>query len=141
MLTGAVCITLNNSLISKIYFLMPFFLNYSLVEVVYRYIRCNKTRFFLWNTNSTDKNGVNKQHTHTKHFEKDNTGKRSVVPTMSLAASEFLFLTVQKKQVMTSPLFWTWYLSLNRKQFFYEKILHVNDLKVKKVSLNVPGFL
>ena len=51
--------------------------NYSLVESVYLFIRCNKTRFFLQNTNNTDRNGVNKQntHTHTKHSKKDNIGK------------------------------------------------------------------
>ena len=31
--------------------------------------------FFLWNTNNTDRNGVNKQKRFTKHFEKDNVGK------------------------------------------------------------------
>ena len=41
---------------------------------------------------------------------------------------------------MTSPLFWTWDLSLNRNQLFSEKILHVNELQVKKVSLYVPDF-
>ena len=39
-------------------------------------------------------------HTHTKHLEKDNTRKVGGVPTMSLAASKLLFLTVQKEQVM-----------------------------------------
>ena len=54
--------------------------NYSLAKS-YLLIRCYKTKFFLWNTNNTDRNGVNKQnththtHTHTKHSEKDNTGK------------------------------------------------------------------
>ena len=33
---------------------------------------CYKTRFFLWNTNNIDRNGVNKQNSHS---EKDNTGK------------------------------------------------------------------
>ena len=37
-------------------------------------IGCYKTSFFLWSTNNTDRNGVNKQ-THTKHSEKGNTGK------------------------------------------------------------------
>ena len=37
---------------------------YSLVEVIYLLIRCCKTRFFLWNTNKTDRNGVNKQNIH-----------------------------------------------------------------------------
>ena len=51
------------------------FKNYSLVKVKYMLIRCYKTRFFLLNTNNTDRNGVNKQNTHTKHSEKDNTRK------------------------------------------------------------------
>ena len=49
--------------------------NYSVVESVYLFIRCNETRLFLQNTNNTDRNGVNKQNTHTKHLQKDNTGK------------------------------------------------------------------
>ena len=40
------------------------FKNYSLAEVIYLLITCNKTKFFMWNTNDTDKNGVNKQDTH-----------------------------------------------------------------------------
>ena len=51
------------------------FKKYSLVEFVYLFIRCNKTKFLLSNTNNADKDGVNKQNTHTKHLEKDNTGK------------------------------------------------------------------
>ena len=37
------------------------------------------------------------------------------------------FLIVQKKQAVTSPLFWIWDLSLHRNQLF-EKILHVMEL-------------
>ena len=35
--------------------------------------RFNKTEFFPWNTKNTDRNGINKQstHTYTKHLEKD----------------------------------------------------------------------
>ena len=33
---------------------------YSLVKVIHLLIRCYKTRFFLWDTNNTDINGVNK---------------------------------------------------------------------------------
>ena len=33
---------------------------YSLVKVIHLLIRYYKTRFFLWNTNNTDRNGVNK---------------------------------------------------------------------------------
>ena len=67
----------NNSLISKMYFWQChfFFKSYSLVKVIYLLIRCYKTRFFLWNTDKTDRNGVNKQNSHTKHSEKDSTGK------------------------------------------------------------------
>ena len=54
------------------YFLLK---NYSLVESAYLFIRCNKTKFFLRNTKNTDRNGVNKQNTHTKHLEKDNIKK------------------------------------------------------------------
>ena len=63
--------SMNNSLISKIYFHNYFpFKNYSLVEVIYLLSRCNKTKFFLWNTNNTDRNDVNKQkNTHTKHWK------------------------------------------------------------------------
>ena len=43
--------------------------NYSLVEIVYLFIRRNKTKFFLQNTNNTDRNGVNKQNTGTKHLQ------------------------------------------------------------------------
>ena len=63
--------------------------NYSLVESVYLFIRYNKTKFFQQNTIDTDRNGVNKQNRHTKHLEKDNTGRGD--PTMSLDAFEFLF--------------------------------------------------
>ena len=57
------------------------FKNYSLVKVIYLLIRCYKTRFFLGNTNNTDRNGVNKQHTYTytKHSETYNTGKDYLV--------------------------------------------------------------
>ena len=37
-----------------------YFRNYSLVEVTYPLIRCNKTRFFVWNTDNTDRNGKRK---------------------------------------------------------------------------------
>ena len=51
---------------------------------------------------------------------------------MSLDAFEFCFLTVQEKQVMTPTLF---ELEIYQKteNSFFEKILYVNELKVKKV--------
>ena len=52
--------------------------NYSLVEIVYLFIRCNKTKFFLRNTDNTDRNGVHKQNIHTKHLEKHYIGKGGV---------------------------------------------------------------
>ena len=78
MLIAAICITMNKeftyikNLLSTMSFL---FQNCSLVEVRYLLIRCNKTKFSLWNTNNTDKNGVYKPNTHIKHSEKRNTGK------------------------------------------------------------------
>ena len=36
-----------------------YFKNYSLIEVTHLLIRFNKTKFFLWNTENTDGNGVN----------------------------------------------------------------------------------
>ena len=57
------------------------FKNYLLVEVMYLLIRFSKSKFFPWNTNSTEGNGVNKQnththtHTHTPNTQRDNTGK------------------------------------------------------------------
>ena len=38
---------------------------YQKFTFIYLLIRCYKTRFFLWNTNNTDRNGVSKQNTHT----------------------------------------------------------------------------
>ena len=83
--------------------------HYSRVEVIYQLIICSKTKFFLWNTNNTDKNGVNKQNSYTTNTQRNITLERMegwVGPTMSLAASiSFLFLIVQKKEAMTSPIF------------------------------------
>ena len=50
------------NLLSTMSFLLK---NSSLVKVIYLLIRCYKARFFLWDTNNTVTNGVNKQHTHT----------------------------------------------------------------------------
>ena len=41
---------------------------YSLVESIYQFIICNKAKFFLRNTNNTDRNSVNKKHTHTQQI-------------------------------------------------------------------------
>ena len=69
--------------------------NYLLIESVYLFIRCNKTKFFQRNTVNTDRNDVNKQSRHTKHLEKDSTGRG--VPTISLHAFEFLFFDSARK--------------------------------------------
>ena len=49
--------------------------NYLLVESVYLFIRCNKTKFFQQKTINIDRNDVNKQNRDTKPLEKDNTGR------------------------------------------------------------------
>ena len=55
---------MNNSLVSKIYFSQCLFFS-KIIHFCLLLIRCYKTNFFLWNTNNTDRNGVNKQNTHT----------------------------------------------------------------------------
>ena len=58
---------------------MCFSKNYSLVEAIYiSWLDAIKLSSFS-ETNNTDRNGVNKQNTHTKHPEKDNTGKGYLV--------------------------------------------------------------
>ena len=56
------------------------FKNYSLIEVIYLLIKCNKTKFFLSSTITTDRNGVNKQNTHT---ETPNTQRKIILERVS----------------------------------------------------------
>ena len=52
------------------------FKNYSVLEVIYLLIRFIKENSsFLWNTKTTDKNGINEQNTYTTYREKDNFKK------------------------------------------------------------------
>ena len=117
------------------------FKNYSLVEVAYLFIRCNKTRFFLWNTNNTDRNGVNKQKTHTKHLENDNTGKRrrwgsrgdwGRVPTMD--ASECLFFDSAEgaSNDVNTFLNLRFIKKQNRNQLFLRKYYMLTSSKLKR---------
>ena len=54
-------------------------------------IRCYKTRFFLWNTNNTDRNGINKQnttHTYTHtHTHTPNTHRKITLERVSMKIS------------------------------------------------------
>ena len=96
----------------------------------------------MWNTNNTDRNGVNKQETHTPSTSRKITlENRESNYESGCFWMSCCFLIAQKKQAMTSPFFKTWDLSLHRNQHLFEKILHVNELQVKKVSLNFPEFL
>ena len=57
---------MDNSLISKNYFPQCLFCSKIIhLQKSYLLIRCYKIGFFLLNTNNTDRNGVNKQNTHT----------------------------------------------------------------------------
>ena len=56
------------------------FKNYLLVEVMYLLIRFSKSKFFPWNTNSTDGNGVNKQNTHTHTHTHTHQTLREITP-------------------------------------------------------------
>ena len=90
------------------------FKNYSLVEVIYLLIICSNLNFFMWNTNNTDRNCVNKQNTHThthththtyihanaEHSEKDNTANG--VPTKSLVAFEFFYSATEASNDVTT---------------------------------------
>ena len=59
------------------------FKNYSIVKDIYHLIRCDKTRFLMWDTDNTDRNGVNNKtkhthihtHTHTPNSERKITQK------------------------------------------------------------------
>ena len=79
------------NLLSTMYFFLK---NYSPEEVAYLLIRCNKTKFFLRNTNNTDRNDLNKQntqtHTHQTSKEIWHWKGGEGVPTISLTASKFL---------------------------------------------------
>ena len=114
MLTTAICIMLNNSLISKIYF--PQCVLFSKITHLQK---------------------LHRSHRHNKHLEKWNTGKGGGSSWMLL---NFCFLTVQKKQVMKSPFFWSWDLSLKRNELFFKKIFHDSKLQVNTMSLNIPKF-
>ena len=122
-------------LLSRMSFL---FKNYSLVEVVYLSIRCNKFNFFLWNTSDTDRNGVNKKITPT------NTQKKITLewgsPTVNLDASEFLFFDSAKESSNEVTAFLNLRFITKQKLVFFEKIWHANELQVKMVSLNVSEF-
>ena len=69
---------------------------------------------FLWNTNNTDGNGVNKQkthtHAHTKHSEKDNTEKgwlyeKMWYPLFKNNPSYFTTPSLFMEKIWTPPLF------------------------------------
>ena len=129
MLTAAICIALNiTNLLSTMCFLLK---NYSLVESVYLFIRCNKTKFYQRNTINTDRNGVNKQNRHTKHLEKDNIGRGG--PTMSLDAFEFLFFDSAREASKDVNTFLNCRLSRNRNQlgFFLRKRFMLTCSKLK----------
>ena len=109
------------------------FKNYSLEEVVYLLIRWNKTKIFLWNTNKSDRNGLNKQNTQTKHLEKDNTGKKGegVVPTMH--ASEFLFFDSTKEARNDFNTFSNWrFIKKQKPTAFWKKYYMLTCSKLRR---------
>ena len=99
-----------------------------------------KTKFFLRSTNNTDRNGVHKQNTYTEHLEKDIIGKGGGA-TMSQDVFECMLFGSAREARMTSTLFELKIYQETRTSCFFEKILYANELKVKKVSLNVPDLL
>ena len=118
--------------------------NYSLVESVYLFIRCNKTKFFLPHTNNTHRNGVNKQNTHTKHLEKDNIGKGGGGANYEPGCfCIFVFWQCKRSKEWRQHFFELaiYEETETETSCFLKKILYANKLKVKKVSLNVPDLL
>ena len=91
------------------------------------------------NTNNTDRNSVNKQNTHTKHLEKDNTGNGGYKYEPGCFWN--LFLDSAREASNDFNIFLNFrFIKKQKTAVFFEKILHANELKVK-VSLNVPSIL
>ena len=67
------------------------FKNYSLVKVIHLLIKCCKTSFFLWKTNNADRNGVNKQSTHTHTHQTPNTQRKTTLERVSMKKLIALF--------------------------------------------------
>ena len=97
---------------------------YLLAEIVYLFIRCDKTKFFLWNTN--------------RNITLERAGGVQLWAWMLL---NVWFLTVQEKQLWRQHFFKLEIYQEAENSCFIKKILYTNELKVKKVSLNVPGLL
>ena len=144
VLTASTCIALNNSLISqKLLSTMSF-----LLKIAYKNLYSFKNICSLDIIRPSSSCEIQMRligmvyinKTHTKHLEKDNIGKGEV-QLWAWMLLNFCFLTVQEKQVMKWTHFWTWDLSRKTNQLFFEKILHSNELKVEKVSSNVPDLL
>ena len=115
--------------------------NNSLVEVVYLFIRCNKTKFFLWNTNNTDRNGVNKQNTYFKHLEKNNIGKEGGAQLWAWMLLKWISDSAREASNDVNTFLKLRFIKKQKQVVFFDKILYSNKLKVKKVSLNVPQLL
>ena len=109
--------------------------NYSLVEFVYIFIRCNKTKFFLWNTNKTVRNGANKQKTDTKHLEKVNIGKggggggSNYEPVCFL---KFSFYSARWASNDVNTFLKLRFIKKQQPAGFFEKILCANKLKLRR---------
>ena len=97
---------------------------YLLAEIVYLFIRCDKTKFFLWNIN--------------RKITLERAGGVKLWAWMLL---NFCSLTVQEKQLWRQHFFELEIYQEAENSCFVKKILYTNELKVKKVSLNVPGLL
>ena len=99
------------------------------------------TKFFLRNTNYTDRNGVDKQKTHTKHLEKDNVETGG--PTINMDAFEFLVFDSAREASNDVNTFLNFRFVKKQKTagfFLFEKVSYANKLKVKKVSLMYLNF-
>ena len=110
--------------------------NYSLVEFVYIFIRCNKTKFFLWNTNKTVRNGANKQKTDTKHLEKVNIGKAGErggggFQLWACMLLKFSFYSARGASNDVNTFLKLRFIKKQQPAGFFEKILCANKLKLR----------
>ena len=109
--------------------------HYLLLKVIYLLIRCYKTRFFLWNKNNADKDGVHKDthtyiHTHTHtHTCKDtpNTHKKITLERVSMKISDTPPPFFKQRHLFYQPL------------HFYGKNLNPS-LFFLKISTTQPPF-
>ena len=126
MLTAAIFIALNNSLISKTYFPQCLFFKKKNTHLQTLYL-CSLDAIRLSSSRETQQILIENPH----QIFREGQYWKGGIPTMNLDAFEFSCLTVHEKQVITSTLFWTWDLSRNRNQLFFMRKYMLTSSKLR----------